>query len=160
EPAADVARINVLLPPDARLYVDDVPSPRMGERVSFDTPRLEPGRKYAYSLKVAGARNGQRYEDSRRITFSVGREVTGDFNGPAEGPPVAGGEREVGKGTRPPAEGPARPRRLLGGDPFSGSDLPPPERPAQPPARPGERPAADVVEGGAGKAPPGGPAQP
>jgi uncharacterized protein (TIGR03000 family) len=67
------AHVTVRLPENVRLYVDDVLAPQ----TSFDTPKLEPGRTYYYTLR-AESRNGGR-ADSRRVEFQAGKQVEVDF---------------------------------------------------------------------------------
>src|SRR5262249_35192024 len=51
--AADApARITVKLPADARLFVDDVACPLTSAERTFDTPRLEAGRRYFYNMRA------------------------------------------------------------------------------------------------------------
>ncbi len=75
------ARITVQLPEDARLYVDDVAAPLTSATRSFETPNLEPGRAYTYTIKAEVVRNGQTRTDSRRVEFQAGKAVTVDFAG-------------------------------------------------------------------------------
>ncbi len=55
----DAARVTVKLPADARLYVDGVPCPLTSATRSFDTPELDAGRSYYYTLKAEVVRDGE-----------------------------------------------------------------------------------------------------
>lgn len=112
--ASAVAHINVRLPADGRLLVDDVLCPRPGPGVSFDTPALEPGRTYQYSVKAEVVRDGRTYTKSRRVTFGAGRTVSLDFSDLVPGRPAAGGE------TFPPRPGVTMPSPF--GDEPRGAD--------------------------------------
>ena len=57
EPAVSVARLTVKVPEDARLYVDGVRCPLTTDTRTFDTPELEAGRKYSYTLKAEVVRD-------------------------------------------------------------------------------------------------------
>jgi uncharacterized protein (TIGR03000 family) len=78
-PADGSARITVSLPADARLYVDDVPFNSTSGTRAFNTPKLEAGRDYTYTLKAEIVRNGQTRSDSRRVVFQAGKEINVDF---------------------------------------------------------------------------------
>jgi uncharacterized protein (TIGR03000 family) len=73
------AKVTVVLPEDARLYIDDVPYPVIQEKVTFETPKLEADRIYYYTLKAEAVRNGKVYRDSRRVDVAAGREVMVEF---------------------------------------------------------------------------------
>jgi uncharacterized protein (TIGR03000 family) len=47
---------------------------------SFDTPALERGRQYFYTVRTEVVRDGQTIAQSRRITFSAGQEVNVNFS--------------------------------------------------------------------------------
>lgn len=76
----NVAHITVNLPSDARLWVDDVVCPLTSSTRSFDTPVLQPGQKYYYTLKVEVDRNGQTLSEARRVYVAAGQQVSVDFN--------------------------------------------------------------------------------
>jgi uncharacterized protein (TIGR03000 family) len=76
-PAA--ARITVRVPEDARLFVDDVACPLTSATRAFDTPVLQPGREYYYTLRAEITRNGERRTESKRVVVAPGRRVTVEF---------------------------------------------------------------------------------
>jgi uncharacterized protein (TIGR03000 family) len=76
---ADVARVTVQLPDDGKLYVDGVLCPLDSASRTFNTPRLEPGRQYYYTLKAEVVREGQTQSESRRVFIEAGRQTTVDF---------------------------------------------------------------------------------
>ncbi len=73
------ARITVRLPQDARLYVDGVACPLTSSTRSFNTPTLEPGREFYYTLRAEVVRDGQARTQSQRVVVSAGRQVTVEF---------------------------------------------------------------------------------
>lgn len=75
----EAARVTVKLPADARLYVDDVACPLTSATRSFDTPDLEAGRAYYYTLKAEVVRDGVRRTAERRVTLEAGKQVSVEF---------------------------------------------------------------------------------
>jgi uncharacterized protein (TIGR03000 family) len=73
------ARVTVQLPADARLLVDGVACPLTSSTRSFETPALDPGRKYFYTLTAEVVRDGRPVSDSRRVQLQAGKEVKVDF---------------------------------------------------------------------------------
>jgi uncharacterized protein (TIGR03000 family) len=74
------ARVTVNLPADARLWVDQVECPLTSAARSFDTPVLQPGQTYFYTLKVEVQRDGVPVTDSQRVLIAAGEHVTVNFN--------------------------------------------------------------------------------
>src|SRR5262245_23639856 len=79
-PQAESAKVTVLLPEEARLWVDDVLCPIRGSRRTFDTPPLDPNRGYFYVLRVSLEKDGQVYQESKRINMRAGQSVSADFS--------------------------------------------------------------------------------
>jgi uncharacterized protein (TIGR03000 family) len=73
------ARVTVRLPEDARLYVDNVACNLTTGMRSFETPKLEPGKQYYYTLKAEAVRNGQTQSETRRIIVQAGKQASVDF---------------------------------------------------------------------------------
>src|SRR5262249_37094581 len=78
-PASSPARITVRLPEDARLYVDNVLCTLTSATRSFDTPELEAGKSYYYTLKAEVVRDGRTHADSRRVVVQAGKQATVNF---------------------------------------------------------------------------------
>jgi uncharacterized protein (TIGR03000 family) len=72
-------RITVLLPSQARLYIDGQLCPLTSDTRSFDTPALEPGRSYYYTLKATLQRDGRTVEMSKKVTVRAGKRAVVDF---------------------------------------------------------------------------------
>jgi uncharacterized protein (TIGR03000 family) len=79
EPAPAPAHVTVLVPEDARVYVDDVLCPQTSSKRSFDTPQLEPGRAYVYTVRAEVVRNGKTKSEIRKVEMQAGRQVQVDF---------------------------------------------------------------------------------
>jgi uncharacterized protein (TIGR03000 family) len=79
-PGPAPAQITVRLPADARLWVDNVACPLTSDRRSFATPRLQPGRQYAYTLRAEVRRDGRQVSESRRVNVAAGRQVNVRFD--------------------------------------------------------------------------------
>jgi uncharacterized protein (TIGR03000 family) len=76
------ARVVVKLPADARLWVDDVTCPLTSTTRSFDTPALQPGQEYYYTVRAEVTRGGRAVSDSKRVILRAGEEsvvVFGDM---------------------------------------------------------------------------------
>ena len=82
EPAP--ARITVRLPADARLFVNGEACALTSNTRSFETPRLQPGREYAYTLKAEVVRDGRTRSESRQVVFQAGKQVQVEFKLAAE----------------------------------------------------------------------------
>jgi uncharacterized protein (TIGR03000 family) len=74
------AHITVLLPADAQLYVDGVACPLTSEKRTFETPELQAGRDYFYTLRAEVVRNGATLTETKRIDLRAGAEVTVRLN--------------------------------------------------------------------------------
>jgi uncharacterized protein (TIGR03000 family) len=80
-PAAKAApaRVTVELPADARLFIDDVACPLTSATRSFETPRLEPGQKYTYTLRAEVVRDGKTVSKLRKVEMQAGSKVNVKF---------------------------------------------------------------------------------
>src|SRR6186997_875786 len=74
-----VARVVVKLPRDARLHVDETFCPLSGERRTFDTPPLDPDRKYTYTLTVEITHEGKPVRVKQQIVVQANRTTEADF---------------------------------------------------------------------------------
>jgi uncharacterized protein (TIGR03000 family) len=73
------ARVVVKLPEDARLFVDNDPCPLTSAERSFDTPELQPGVTYHYTIRAELTREGQVVKQSKRVTVRAGQETVVEF---------------------------------------------------------------------------------
>jgi uncharacterized protein (TIGR03000 family) len=77
--AAAVAKVTVHVPENAKLYVDGVECPLDSTTRTFETPKIEPGRQYFYTVRAEVVRDGRPQSESRRIFVEAGRQTTVDF---------------------------------------------------------------------------------
>ena len=73
------AHVVVKLPDDARLMIDDTACPLTSARREFNTPDLNPGQAYYYTLKAEVVRDGRTKADSRRVVVEAGRTTQVEF---------------------------------------------------------------------------------
>jgi uncharacterized protein (TIGR03000 family) len=73
--AARPATLVVTLPADARLTVDNTPTRLTSAKRVFNSPPLQPGRTYRYTLKAEIVRDGQTLTTSRDVTVRAGQET-------------------------------------------------------------------------------------
>jgi len=75
------AKVRVVVPEDARLFVDgQLMKTGSTERI-FQTPELDPNQTYFYDLRVEITRNERVIADEQRIVIRPGQEVTASFAG-------------------------------------------------------------------------------
>lgn len=73
------AKLTIKLPAEAKLFVDGVEAPLTSAERTFNTPTLEPGKDYVYTLKAEVAREGRTLSETKRVNFQAGKEVTVEF---------------------------------------------------------------------------------
>ena len=73
-------RVTVVLPADARLFVDNVPCPLTSGRRSFETPPLPAGRRFFYMLRAEVSRGGAVRTRSQKVLVEAGKDVTVRFD--------------------------------------------------------------------------------
>lgn len=81
--AAGAARLEVLLPTDAELFVDGKKTSQTGTARKFTTPDLKPGQEYIYELRARWNGKAGKNEETRRIAFRAGQQVKVDFSKPS-----------------------------------------------------------------------------
>ncbi len=74
----DVAHLTVKLPENARLFVNDVAVSATGTQ-TFETPKLQKGRKFFYTVKAEVQREGKMVTESQRVSVEAGKTITVDF---------------------------------------------------------------------------------
>jgi len=73
------AHVIVKLPEEARLFVDETPCPLTSATRSFDTPALDPGQEYYYTLTAEVMRDGRAVTATRKVTVRAGEESVVEF---------------------------------------------------------------------------------
>jgi uncharacterized protein (TIGR03000 family) len=77
--SSDSARINIHVPPHARVFFDGAPTRQPGEFRQFVSPPLEPNRTYSYEIRAAWTENGGTVEERRKLEIRRGQELKIDF---------------------------------------------------------------------------------
>ncbi len=75
------ARITVRLPAEAILTIDGTPGTQRGTSRLFESPPLEPGYDYSYTLKAEVVRAGRPVRVEKKVTFRAGATITVDLDG-------------------------------------------------------------------------------
>lgn len=76
----DRAILVVNLPADARLTIQDKPTASTSSRRVFQSPALEAGKEYVYTLKASAVRDGKTVEVVKEVTVRAGSEVSVDLD--------------------------------------------------------------------------------
>ena len=80
---AKTSRVTIVLPTDARLWVENVECPLTSSVRSFDTPPLDGSQQYVYNIKMEVMRDGQLVSQTQRAIITPGQSVRVDFNASA-----------------------------------------------------------------------------
>jgi uncharacterized protein (TIGR03000 family) len=79
EETAAPAHVVVRLPADARLFINDDACPLTSAERSFDTPDLERGMTYHYTIRAEVTREGRAVTASKRVTVEAGKDTVVEF---------------------------------------------------------------------------------
>jgi uncharacterized protein (TIGR03000 family) len=85
ETRAAPATIVVRLPADARLMIDGNATRSTQDVRTFESPPLQPGKTYQYTLKAEVTRDGKTVERSRDVTVRAGQQSDVTFDLPSSG---------------------------------------------------------------------------
>lgn len=77
---ANVARVTVQLPSDARLWIENVECPLTSDVRAFNTPALNPNQRYFYNVRAEIVRDGRTISETQRVIITPGQESRVDFN--------------------------------------------------------------------------------
>jgi len=79
--ATTIAQIDVLVPdPNAQVWVDDALTSSKGQTRYFDSPTLQPGSDYSYTVKAAWTQpNGQAVTTQATVSVTAGTQAVVDF---------------------------------------------------------------------------------
>jgi uncharacterized protein (TIGR03000 family) len=77
--AVRVAKVTIIMPAEARLIVDGVAYPEGAAKRTLETPDLEAGRKYTYTMRAEMVRDGNKLKEERRVEVEAGKDVTVEF---------------------------------------------------------------------------------
>jgi uncharacterized protein (TIGR03000 family) len=76
------AKVNVVVPATAELFVDGIRTSTTGSDRTFITPLLELGLDYTYLVLVRWNENGMPVEQTRTVKVFSGAQVRVDFTRP------------------------------------------------------------------------------
>jgi uncharacterized protein (TIGR03000 family) len=96
--AGEAATVVVQLPADARMWVDGQQADLTSGTRSFQTPALDRGRDYAYTIRAEATRDGQAVSQSQRVVVRAGqvsRVNFGDLTAAARATPAANAPAHV-----------------------------------------------------------------
>jgi uncharacterized protein (TIGR03000 family) len=79
---ADKAVLVVRLPADAKLVVEGETTKQTGAEREFESPKLDPDKKYIYTLKATWEEGGKKHEVIRKVPVKPGQRIIVDFNKP------------------------------------------------------------------------------
>jgi uncharacterized protein (TIGR03000 family) len=66
------------------MTVDGVECPLASDTRAFDTPALQPGQQFYYTVKAEVVRDGKSVTETRRVIFEAGSKIDVDFRSPLE----------------------------------------------------------------------------
>jgi uncharacterized protein (TIGR03000 family) len=75
----DSARITLFVPEDARVFINNEPTPNTSGVRSFYTPSLRSGVRNFYVVRMEVERNGQTFTENRRVDVAPGQNVNVNF---------------------------------------------------------------------------------
>jgi len=73
---ASVARLRLLVPADAAVWIDGQRTAPTGYLREYISPRIDPNREYGYDIRAEWNENGQPVTRSRKVTFFAGDRLT------------------------------------------------------------------------------------
>jgi uncharacterized protein (TIGR03000 family) len=68
---------------DAEVFINDTATTTTGTERQFESPALDPGQNYHYTIRAQWMENGKRVEQKREVPVKAGQSVTVDFTKPA-----------------------------------------------------------------------------
>jgi uncharacterized protein (TIGR03000 family) len=67
---------------DAEVFINDTATTSTGTERQFESPALDPGQGYHYTIRAQWMENGKRVEQKREVPVKAGQTVTVDFTKP------------------------------------------------------------------------------
>jgi len=84
EPVDNTARLRILVPADAKVWVGGQETGQSGQEREFGSPPLTPGKSFTYEVKARWMQNGEPVEQTRKVKVMANRTTTVDFGPVAE----------------------------------------------------------------------------
>jgi uncharacterized protein (TIGR03000 family) len=81
-PQVNVVRIDVNLPADAELFIQNVKMPQAGTTRRFVSPPLEAGQNYTYAIRVVWKENDRELSETRKLRVRAGDHQSITFLSP------------------------------------------------------------------------------
>jgi uncharacterized protein (TIGR03000 family) len=72
------ARVTFVMPTDAKLFVSNI-LVTQGNTRTFETPALEAGRQYTYTMRAEVVRDGRTMAQEKRVEVEAGQDLTVEF---------------------------------------------------------------------------------
>jgi uncharacterized protein (TIGR03000 family) len=112
-PNPNVAHLVIQAAPGAQVWIENTPVQQNTPIRELDSPPLEPGQVYHYTIKAQWNANGQSVTQERSVNVKAGQVSFVDFNQPANAnsstapsnPPIGGTAPQSPPATTPPAPG-------------------------------------------------------
>ena len=79
EPVDNTARLRILVPAGAKVWVGGQETAQSGQEREFGSPPLTPGKSYTYEVKAQWMENGQPVEKTRKVKVMANQTTTVDF---------------------------------------------------------------------------------
>ncbi len=84
EAADNTARLRILVPANAKVWVGGQETGQSGQEREFGSPPLTPGKSYTYEVKARWMQAGEPKEQTRKVKVIANRTTTVDFGPLAE----------------------------------------------------------------------------
>lgn len=96
-PPSHTARVELRLPdPEAQVWIDGAKTSVAGRTRTYESPRLDPGPGYTYTVTAAWNKDGRIVTEERKVAIEAGKTTLVDFTRPAAATskqPAAAGEQ-------------------------------------------------------------------
>jgi len=79
EPVDNTARLRILVPSNAKVWVGGQDTAQSGQEREFGSPPLTPGKSYTYEVKARWMEAGEPVERTRKVKVMANRTTTVDF---------------------------------------------------------------------------------
>jgi uncharacterized protein (TIGR03000 family) len=82
----NAALIDVRVPDNAQVWIDDQQTKQTGPMREFVTPALDPGQEFNYDVRARWTENGQQVDRHRKVTFHAGDRLMVNLMAPQGSP--------------------------------------------------------------------------